>query len=65
LGNLGNGKQIAKIANQLTGLAILAMVKRIAKIANVRPRHPDRPRTKHALPGMDRYANQIGHRSVC
>jgi hypothetical protein len=48
LGNLGNQKQIAKIANQLTGLAILAMAKRIANLANVTssPRHQARA-TKH------------------
>ncbi len=49
-------------------LAFLAMVKQIANIANglsaVWSAHPDRPRTRHALPGMDRYADQIGQ-SFC
>jgi hypothetical protein len=37
LGIFGYAKQIAKIANQLTGLAILAMAKPIANLANVTP----------------------------
>jgi len=34
IGTFGYGKQIANIANELTALALLAMVKRIAKTAN-------------------------------
>jgi len=70
IGIFGYAKPIAKIANQLTALAILAIAKPIANIANGRP--PDRPtaRRSTAPPGTRHQAWIVMairsvNRSVC
>jgi len=61
IGTFGYANQIANIANDQMAIGTFGYGKQMANIANG---PTDRPRTRHAPPGMVRYADQIGQ-SFC